>query len=320
VENSIIILKARFKSNSLSLYGLLLVIFNKNQDIDNFNTVVSTYSSVYDNEPHLGWDSYEERILEIKWKGTFNNSMTSSLMNQISALAKDPNQKNQLYEYLNNYDYDSVETLIYDTVNRIIHDKNLILEVGIQEVTPEEFRETKENRGKAQEKPAAADASVEDGSAILPVEPILSPVKGKPIYELKIGDKIMARIIPNSDRANYFIDLMNLRTENTIRPIPCEVIDIKSTGKNAPIDILMMIGPGIYGKCSEEEKQVKLKIYDPASDGPPVKANVAKKAMTQASSATSEPGIGFSRSTYLVIGLFALILVIFILLIYISFM
>ncbi len=316
MENSILILKSRFKSNSMSLYGILLMIFNRSQDLDSFNTVVSTYSTIYETEPHIGWEKFEEAIMELKWKGNFNNSMTASLMNQISTIGRDVNMKNQLYDYLNNYDYDNVETFMFDAINRIIHDKNLILEVGIQEVTPEEFRDVKEKRSKSPDEPR--EAPVEDGSAILPVEPILSPVKGKPIFELKIGDKIMAKIIPNSDRANYFIDLLDLRYDGGIRPTPCEVIDIKSTGKNSPIEILTQIGPGIYGKCSEDEKQVKLRIYDPSTDAPPVKASQAKKAVAKAEQAAAEPSSGFNKSTYLIIGLFALILVIFVLLIYLS--
>ena len=318
MDKSIIILKARFKSNSLSLYGIVVVIFNSSQEIDSFNTVVSTYSSIYDLEPHAGWERYEESILELKWKGNFNNSMTNSLMDQINSISSDQHLKSQFYEYLNNYDYDNVEVFMFDAINRIIHDKNLIVEVGIQETTAEEFQETKKNRGKSDGK--TDEPAIEDGSAILPIEPILSPVKGKPIYEMKIGDKIMGRITPNSDRANYFIDLMDLRQDNVIKPIPCEVIDIKASGKTGPIEILTQIGPGIYGKCTEDEKQVKLKIYDPIADGPPAKARPKQKISSQGSPDNiSEAGAGFSKSTYVIIGLFVLILVIFVLLIYLSF-
>lgn len=317
MEDSIIILKARFKSNSLSLYGILLIIFNRNQDLDSYNAVVSTFSNVYDLEPHVGWDRFEESILDVKWKGSFNNSMTSSLMDHINSIAKDENLKTQLYDYLNNYDYDNAEVMIYDTINRIIHDKNLIIEIGIQEVTPDEFKETKEKRSKS---PASSDKSpVEDGSAILPVEPILSPVKGKPLYELKIGDKIMARIVPNSDRANYFIDLLDLRADGSFRPIPCEIIDIKSGGKNAPVDILTQIGPGIYGKCSEEERQVKLRIYDPISDGPQVTKVDGTKVTRKMPVAEKSGDQSMSKTSYLIIGLFVIILIIFILLLFLSF-
>lgn len=317
MEESIFILKGRFKSNSLGLYGLLLLIFNKNHDLENYNIVVSTYSNLYDLEPHVGWEQFEETILDVKWKGSYNSILTASLMDNLKAIASDEKLKSQLYEYLSNYDYDNTEVTIYDTVNRIIHDKNLILEIGIQEITTEEFKETKEKRVK-QPQPTTEKSPVEDGSAILPIEPILSPVKGKPLYELKVGDKIIARIIPNSERANYFIDLLNLRFEGNIKPIPCEVIDIKSGGKNSPVEILTLIGPGIYGKCTEEEKQVKLRMYDPLIDGPQVsKTQIGK--ISAKKEQEKDKYAPMPKSTYLIIILFVIILIIFLLLLYISF-
>ncbi len=317
MEESIVILKARFKSNSLGLYGILLLIYNRNHDLDSYNAVVSTYSNIYDLEPHIGWEKFEETILDVKWKGSYNSSMTGSLMDNIKAIASDEKLKNQLFEYLNNYDYDNAELTIYDAVNRIVHDKNLILEIGIQEITPDEFKETKEKRSKTTT--TSEKSPVEDGSAILPIEPILSPVKGKPLYEMKIGDKIMARITPNSDRANYFIDLLDLRSDGNIKPIPCEIIDIKSAGKNAPVEMLTQIGPGIYGRCSEEEKQVKLRIYDPLTDGPQVTKVNAKKTMPSKSVEEKGQTGSMPKSTYLIIALFVIILIIFLLLLFISF-
>ena len=312
------IFKGRFKSNSLSLYGIFLIIFNKNGDVDSYNTVVSTFSNVYELEPHSSWEKYEEMILDLKWRGNNNVSMTSSLMDQLSKFAKEDNLQSQLFSYINDYDYTNAEGMLYDFVNRIIHDKNLILETTIQEITPEEFHETKDQRGKFQETRGTA-RSLEDGAVILPIEPVLAPVKGKPIYELKVGDKIMAKIIASSDRANYFIDLLDLREGKSVKSLPCEVIDIKSSGRNTPIEILTQIGPGIYGKCDEEEKQVKLRVYDPITDGPINKSKIDPKKIAEKSDRESTPaGAGFSRGTYLVIALFAVLLMIFILLIYIS--
>ncbi|MCX7678055.1 MAG: hypothetical protein N2316_02435 [Spirochaetes bacterium] len=317
MEESIFILKGRFKSNSLGLYGLLLLIFNRNHDLESYNAVVSTYSNLYDLEPHAGWEKFEETILDVKWKGSYNSSMTAALMDNFKAIASDEKLKSQLYEYITNYDYDNTEVTIYDSVNRILHDKNLILEIGIQEITTEEFIETKEKRAKPTQT-TTEKSPIEDGSVILPIEPILSPVKGKPLYELKVGDKIIARLIPNSDRANYFIDLLNLRLEGSIKPIPCEIIDIKSGGKNAPIEILTIIGPGIYGKCTETEKQVKLRMYDPLVDGPQVTKPQPGK-ITQRKNEEKPPHVGMPKSTYLLIALFVIILIIFLLLLYISF-
>lgn len=320
-DKNTLILKGRFKSNSLNLYGIFLIIFNPSQDIESSNIIVSTFSSVYDLEPHTGWERYEEYILEMKWKGNYNTSMSSSLMDQLKKLSVEEQLKKQIFEYVDNYDYDHVDTFLFDIINRIIHDKNLILETGIQELTRDEFREAKEKKIKGGEADTKEkkELMVEEGSVILPLQPILSPVKGKPIYELKIGDKIMMKITPSSDRANYFIDLMNLRIENNIKPVACEVIDIKVEGKNSPVEILTQIGPGIYGKCREEERQVKLRLYDPVIDGPLSKKGLGAKGMAAGEPSPVDQERSFSKMSYIIMGLFAVILIIFILLIYVSF-
>jgi hypothetical protein len=319
-SDHLIIIKGRFKALSMNLYGLFIIIFNQDRHIDTYNVAVSTFSNIYENEPHLPWDKYEQVILELKWKGNFNANLTTSIMDNFKEIASEDIKTNQLYDYANNYDYDSIDTFLFDTINRVIHDKNLVLETSIQEVTAEEFAQTKEKRySQPEEKSQAAEAELEEGAVILNIQPILAPVKGKPIYELKVGDKIMTKIIPNTDRANYFIDLLGLRVENHIKPIATEVIDIKSDGKNEPIEILTRIGPGIYGKCIEDERQVKLRLYDPIIDGPLTQKSIPKSPPKPTSAPTTYEDVGFSKLTYVIISLFVLLLIIFILLIYISF-
>lgn len=319
-ERNYIIFKGRFKSNSLTLYGLFLIIFNQERHVDNHSIVVSTYSNVYDLETHTAWNKYEEAIQDLKWKGNINNSMSSSLMDQIGRIINENSLRNQLYDYLNEYNYEGADIMMFDAINRIINDKGLLLETGIQEITPEELRESRERKVASDEKiqETSIKGVIDEGSVILSIEPILAPVKGKPIYELKIGDRIMAKITPNTDRSNYFIDLLGLRLENHIKPVPCEVVDIKAPSKSDPIEIITEIGPGIYGKCIEDERQVKLRIYNPAIDGPLAKKVEGKKKAKQPDIKvqTGEPGL--SRMTYILMGLFAILLVIFMLLIYLS--
>jgi len=314
-----IIIKGRFKALSMNLYGLFIIIFNQDKRIDTYNIAVSTFSNIYENEPHLPWDKYEQMILELKWKGNFNANLTSSIMDNFKEISAEDIKTNQLYDYANSYDYNSLDTYLFDTINRVVHDKNLVLETSIQEVTAEEFAQTKEKRYNKVEDKSTSETELEEGAVILNIQPILAPVKGKPIYELKIGDRIMTKIIPNTDRANYFIDLLGLRVENHIKPIATEVIDIKSDGKSEPLEILTRIGPGIYGKCIEDERQVKLRLYDALIDGPLTQKVIPKRTQPSPTSVATYEDAGFSKLTYVIISLFVLLLIIFVLLIYISF-
>lgn len=321
-ENKYSIVKGRFKSQDLNLFGIFYVIFNPDERLESYNIVVSTYSSTYALEPQVEWDRYEETILDMKWKGNYNPSMTNPLMEQIKNISADERTKSQLLSSVKGYDFSNVEIFMSDIIYRILHDKNLVIEIGIQDVSPGEFTETREKRLKSLE-PADTQKrgyNLEDGAVVLNLKPLLAPVKGKPLYELRVGDKIVARIHGNAEREKYFIDLLGLRSDDQVRPVPCEVIDIKANSRNDPIEILVQIGPGIYGKIIEEERQVKFRMYDPQIDGPMTKKGYeAARAASRGPVKREEAEPGVSMTTYIVVGLLMLVLLIFSVLIFISF-
>jgi hypothetical protein len=271
-DENILVLKAKFKAVPSNIYGLMILLFNSSKEFETYNVVVSTYSDIYKNELNMDWNEYEEIIVDMKWKGQFNNNLTSSIMDNLNSFQGELDNINLLYDHIYNYNYKELEVVVFDLINRIIHDKNLILETVIQEVTPSDYVNIKEQRSKPKEEEEKSEetgnsAEKASGSVILPIDLILSPVKGKPIYNLKIGDRLMVRIKPTSDRANYLIDDLDLKNEKNIKPVPAEIIDIKAgTQRNDPIEILTKIIPGYFGKSFENEKQVKLRMFDPSVD------------------------------------------------------
>lgn len=324
IRNDIMIIKGRFKAASMSLYGQFILIFKDSHAFESYNAVVSTYSDLYDIEPHEDWTKYREYIANVKWKGNFNATMTSSIMDQFKKFSEQMNSISLLYDHVCDYDYNAMDVALFDMVNRVIHDKNLILETAIQELSQAEYRAALEGPGKSEE-PAPAETAggsegfgVEDDAVILPVKPIVAPVKGKPVYELRISDKLLVYIQPSSDRANYFIDQLNLREDNEIRPTAAEVIDIKGgAGKNNPTDILTLIAPGIYGKFTEEEKQVKLKLYDPLTDSF-ISKKPAGAGRGASGSAAAGKKSGFTKGTIIMMAFLAVILILFIILIFLN--
>lgn len=315
-EDNILIVKGRFKSVTSNLYGLFLIIFNNTKKLDNYHIIVSSYSDMYEYEPSISWEKYEEYIVDRKWKGDYSNSITISLMEALKNLAEDSNTTRLLFDHTYNYDYDQMDIILYDLINRIIHDKNLIMESIIQEVSSSDFRKVKEDRSRPQEADEEKPAGTENQTTILNVKPIVAPVKGKPIYELKIGDRIMVKIVPSTTKENYYIDLYSLKEDKTIRPVPASVVDIKSiSGKNNPIEILVEIIPGVYGKFIEDEKQIKLRIFDPATDSPLTGLN---QKSTNSHSSFEDKASPHQKSTFVMALLFLIILALFILLVFIG--
>ncbi len=319
-EGNILIVKGRFKSTSMNLYGLFLLTFNAMKRLDSHHAIVSSYSDMYDLEPGTSWHKFEEYIVDRKWKGNFNNSMTASIMEAFNNISNDVRSLKVLYEHVYNYDYDKMDLIIYDLINRIIHDKNLVMESLIQEISLQELQSVKEDRSKPQNQNDESDQIKKDPhGTILQVKPILAPLNGKPIYELRIGDRIMVRIIPATNKENYYIDLYNLKDDKSIRMIPATVVDIKSSaGKSNPIEILAEIMPGVFGLCREDEKLIKLKMYDQKTDsGINEKPKAAVKKESSASNSNTDTA-GSGKSIVIMASLFGVILLLFIILIALS--
>ncbi len=318
-EGNILIVKGRFRSNSMNLYGLFLLTFNAMKKLDSHHVIVSSYSDMYDLELSTSWHKFEEYIVDRKWKGNFNNSMTASIMEAFNKISDDVRNLKILYDNVYNYDYDQMDLILYDIINHIIHDKNLIMETLIQEISLSELQSIKDERSKPQNQDDDVSDKKDSNGVILQVKPILAPLNGKPIYELRIGDKIMVKIIPSTSKENYYIDLYNLREDKGVKIIPATVIDIKSSaGKNNPIEILAEIMPGVYGLCKEDEKLIKLKMFDPKTDSKiNEKAKTPVKKENQPAAAGAETQSS-GKSIIIMTSLFVVILLLFILLIMLS--
>ena len=297
----------------MHFFGLFVLIFNKKGNLQSHHVLVSTYSSVYDLELHYGWEQFEEYIVNAKWKGNLNPNMTSSIDDVFKRLANEErDQRTELYEAIVKNDNEKIDSFLFDILSRVIRDKNMLMETAIQIIAESEFDDAKNGNSEAEFHSVSEDPGTEAGSVTLPIRLILAPVSGKPIYELKLGDKIMVKIKPDTDRANYIIDQLELRLEDHIKPVPGKVIDIKSEGRGDPVEILLEIAQGVYGHCLEDEKQVKLRLYDSRVDnavstgeaagvkGADVKGNSGIAALKPPVAVETGP----SKMTYILIGLF----------------
>ena len=281
-ENNFIIIKGRFKSTITNQYGLFLLTLNSTNRLENQQVISASYPDIYDLDLNTPWNKFEEDIVDRKWKGNYSNSITTSIADAFNELPNDVKSMKTLYESAYNYDYDKMDVILFEIINRIMHDKNLIMETIIQEISQQELQNIKENRSKPQKNDETQNEKKDDNNVILKIKPVLAPLNGKPIYELRIGDRIMINIIPASSRENYYIELNELRDEKkSIKPIPATVVDIKSqTNKNSQIEILTEIMPGVYGLCLEDEKLIKLKLYDPEVDSLLKEARALKSTKT----------------------------------------
>jgi hypothetical protein len=317
-------LKGRFKTSAINLYGIFLVVYNPQRIMETHNAVISTFSNLFDYEPHLEWTVFEDKITEFRWKGNCNTNMTTAIINIFETINKEPRLRDELYGMISTYNYSTMDILLFDHFNRIVRDKNAVLETSIQEATLEEVTQVRESRAKKpheektpkSESAPVHDFEVEEGSTVIPTSLVLSPVRGKLLYELKIGDKIMLRFNQKSEIGNFYNDYFNLKTpDGKLKSVPGEVIDIKSDSKSLPVNILTRIDEQIYGVATEEERHVRVCIYDPKVDG--IFKTPGKNIASQTTAAKITPEKKYSSMTYIMIGFIAFFLMLLLLLLYI---
>jgi hypothetical protein len=260
-EENTIVLKGRFKAVDTNAYGLLIIFLSqKLRNVENLLAIASHYSSLYDTDPHLPWYSLEETIVNLKWKGDIAVNISIDLQNYMES-SLDQDRGNELYMLLQNNDQTKIESLLQAILIKPLSDRNVVLETVTETISNEVILSRRAERNKqriAAKEDYAQKKSEADG--YIPVDLILAPVSGIPIYELSSGDKIMVRINDKSLRGKYFIDMLGARVDGNVIPVPVEVTHI-SKDSNNEYTILCKITEKAVGKAIESE-QVKLKRYD----------------------------------------------------------
>jgi hypothetical protein len=305
-DNSYVVIKGRFKAIASSAYGLFIVFMdNLTKNVEKSDLVASHFSTIYDNNnPNMPWSEMEQIITRMKWKGEYATTLTHDIQASIDDLFQ-PNTGRGLdvWNGIKKGQINKVVAIFEEYLVRPTGDKGIKVDVTIETVTKSEIddirrgREQRENKDvlkmsqpAPQPQTSASDLKLEDSAVVLEVALVLSPVSGKPILELKEGEKILVKISEQTGRGQYFIDLLNASQDNEILPVPASVIRVSKEGKL--FTVLVSIGPGIYGK-SVDEDTVKVKLFDASADKSKVAAPVRQPEPAQAA-ATMTADIGLT--------------------------
>ncbi|MDH5721248.1 MAG: hypothetical protein OEZ13_11645 [Spirochaetia bacterium] len=261
-EESKIVLKAikgRFHAPKEQYYGISLFMINNDlKHIDSASTVVSGYSEIYNISLLDGWKALEEKIQKVRYEGQYAKAVTNDLQDNFKYLILDSDFSNEFIENVLKDNKIEILEMLKEKIQKSIHDENLKLEIELENITQKDLN-TKPNDDESNE------SSDDSEGVFLNVNLVLAPVNGKLVNDLKTGETIMVRIVPDNDKANYYIDLLKLRKEKGIMPAPAKILKIESSSKG--IRLLLNLTDGVYANVLEEEK-VLVRIYDPVKDNP----------------------------------------------------
>ncbi|MEN2997645.1 MAG: hypothetical protein ABDH28_01190 [Brevinematia bacterium] len=267
------VIKGRFKAVGTNTFGLVFVSFNLlSKSLEKIQVASSHFSSIYENNPQMPWYDFEERIINVKWRGEYSISITNDIQKAVDYELKSKDRIEEIVYFISRGATPKVAEFLQAVLQRPTGDRNVSVDVELETVSQDEVDEInlrrmrKESEKKSQQaqqtvKQDTDEFSLPPNSIVLESSLVLSPITGVPIYELKPGDKVLTRITEKTQRGQYFKELLgaiNTQT-NEEKPIPSVIEQIKVVGKSYVI--LTSIGPGIYGKSIEEDN-VKIKKYE----------------------------------------------------------
>jgi hypothetical protein len=238
-NKNLFVLKGRFEGKGSGMYGLLYFVFNTQERIAEKVSAVVTrnrWLSMYDVE--MSWDIFERNIQGILERKTgVALKSTKKLVECLEEMGE------EFLQYL-----DSLEDLrqkLCEVIGEVIGDPQTQLHLAAHQMSSFLMEE--------------GDTGGGNGKIVLSITPVVSPVSGVSVSELKQGDRILVKVTDQTELGSYFAQLMGGRLEEKIFPViaPIEEISVLDSDRRK---IVVNFGRAVVGEMRVSEE---LKISTP---------------------------------------------------------
>jgi len=236
--------------------------------------MISRSFEVSDIKTNQDWRSFEKQLVAISQKSGYDEAMTSKMkdamnksltIQEITKFAKLIEQddgiavNHNFQKFISDVTgFQNVELSVdYEKISSIAMELNSLTSTKISAASAEPVKDTKSEDDIKVEK---LDDPLEgkDVKLVLNGALILSPIKGKDISELVIGDRIMISVIDKSPKVVDLLKAFNAITEDgTTKPIAGRIVSIKHLDD---YKIFAIVAKGIYLKIIEEEPHIKVSM------------------------------------------------------------
>ncbi|MCB1193516.1 MAG: hypothetical protein H7A23_00360 [Leptospiraceae bacterium] len=322
-EKNIYFIKLIYEASDLNAYILFCTIINKQTGaIEGFDTVVSKIPEIHDNPERYTYRDFINKIQKLKITGNYAQSSTIIFSESLKTSFSNESFMVELLHYLEHNEHENIATLLSQNIARALGKaETQDIQVRVELVDREELDKTTDDldfsddtqdmpddipSGKGKNK--KPEDIIPEGAMEIKFNFVLSPVTGTRIDELKVGDKVMVKILPEDSTSRNVINLLLLKEDSgIIKHIPATIANIV-TSESGEIQIIVKITDGIYGKYLEtEESTIKVKMAGPES-----LATINKQDVEEVKKLKEERESNFPLTISLVVGIFIILWIIII--------
>ncbi|MCX7999838.1 MAG: hypothetical protein N3A69_12955, partial [Leptospiraceae bacterium] len=202
------------------VYVLVVIVVPENKSgVDRLDLVVAQNPDTILIDENDSYKKCRNKIQKIMLTGVSSQSATQSLQNYFKNSFGSESFMVEFFHYLEHGDLEKLKILLMQNVGRVMgrHDMDSEAKIYLSKVTKSELEasENSDKSNKEDEKPVSIlPRSIPEGAIILDYQLILSPVTGTPLVDLKSGDVILIKIIPDTEDAVLAIRDMGLKDES----------------------------------------------------------------------------------------------------------
>ena len=263
------LIKAKFSTSNF--YGAFVLFLDiSNSKVASIYSIISRSFEVADIKTNQDWRSFEARLVDLVKKGEFDEEITSKVnetlakslkLQEIDQLSKLIEQDNGIAVNHHFQKFFSDVTGYQQVEFSVDYEKISSLSMELQSITSEKIPTQKvKNKDEEIKSDVINDPNDplfgKDVKLLVRGALILSPIKGKDISQLVIGDKVMISIVDRSDKAADLLNAFNAyKDDGSTKPIVGRIVSINRT---TDYKIYAIVAKGIYVKIVEEEDFIKV--------------------------------------------------------------
>jgi hypothetical protein len=243
-------------------FVVFAAVANKQKNtIERFDTLVSHSTELININSDYTYKDVVNRIQKFMFEGNHVQSATLTLVNSFKNSFNSESYLVEMMYYLEYENSEKLNELLKQNLSKVLGKGDYLINTIFHPIEREELdasavKEEIPEKGKEKE---FSDGLIPPGSLVANFTYVLSPVTGTRVDELRIGDRIMVKFAPDTEVSNNVINLLSLKDDGgVIRPVPATVIEIKKSPTE--VDAIVKITDGVFGRYSEKETTVKVKL------------------------------------------------------------
>jgi len=255
------VIKCRYRCESVSIYGLLLLIFNsRSRKMLRYAAVAGCNPSIYETEIDLQWFAFEKELYSRRLRDGSLREITQRIEQSVLLRVQEQDIDN-FYRGWEEADIAGLSEVIKTQLEEVVkydtgENHEVFVEIEAQTLNQRQFRYLTDaekimdefklhlEEEQAYSSLVALDIELERGKEHGPLIRV---------EDIEAGDMVYTRIVDTRDIGVYLSYLLGARKDEEVFPLSASVEDVKDTDEG--VEVIVRYGPAIVGRAIEDPKK-----------------------------------------------------------------